>query len=248
MTELNLPIRIVLMETSHPGNIGAVARAMKNMGLRELHLVKPREFPHPEAVARASGADDLLDRAVVHADMQTAVADCGLVIGTSARQRHIPFTAIEPRECAQLAVNKAREGNAVALVFGTERTGLTNTELALCGHLVTIPTSDVYSSLNIAMAVQIIAYELRLATREAVPTTEREEPLASQLDMERFYQHLETVFAGTQFRDHTSSGHLMSRVRRLFNRAQVDQNEMRILRGILTAVQEARDESSVVKP
>jgi TrmH family RNA methyltransferase len=240
MTELHLPIRIVLMQTSHPGNIGAVARAMKNMGLRELHLVQPREFPHPEAIARASGADDLLDSAVVHADMHSAVADCGLVIGTSARSRHIPFVPVEPRECAELAVRKAREGNAVALVFGTERTGLTNTELALCGHLVTIPTSDVYSSLNVAMAVQIIAYELRLAAREVAPMNEHEEPLATQLEMERFYQHLEQVLAGTNFRDHTSSGHLMSRVRRLFNRAQVDQNEMRILRGILSAVQEPR--------
>ena len=237
MTELSLPIRIVLIETSHPGNIGAVARAMKNMGLRELHLVKPREFPHPEAIARASGADDLLDSAVVHTDMQSAVADCGLVIGTSARQRHIPFVPVEPRECAQLVVNKAREGNPVALVFGTERTGLTNTELALCGHLVTIPTSDVYSSLNVAMAVQIIAYEVRLAARDA-PNVEREEPLASQVEMERFYEHLQAVLASTNFRDHTNSGHLMSRVRRLFNRAQVDQNEMRILRGILSAVQE----------
>jgi TrmH family RNA methyltransferase len=238
MTELSLPIRIVLVETSHPGNIGAVARAMKNMGLHELHLVNPREFPHSEALARASGADDLLDAAIVHTDMQSAVADCGLVIGTSARQRHIPFIPVEPRECAQLVVTKARAGNPVALVFGTERTGLTNTELALCGHLVTIPTSDVYSSLNIAMAVQIIAYEVRLAACDAKPVVEREEPLASQLEMERFYEHLQAVLAGTHFRDHTSSGHLMSRVRRLFNRAQVDQNEMRILRGILSAVQE----------
>jgi TrmH family RNA methyltransferase len=238
MTELSLPIRIVLIETSHPGNIGAVARAMKNMGLHELHLVNPREFPHAEAIARASGADDLLDSAVVHTDMQSAVADCGLVIGTSARQRHIPFVPVEPRECAQLVVNKAREGNAVALVFGTERTGLTNIELALCGHLVTIPTSDVYSSLNIAMAVQIIAYEVRLAAREVAAVLECDEPLASQVEMERFYEHLQAVLAGTNFRDHTSSGHLMSRVRRLFNRAQVDKNEMRILRGILSAVQE----------
>lgn len=238
MTEITLPIRIVLMQTSHPGNIGAVARAMKNMGLRQLHLVQPREFPHPEAIARASGADDLLDSAIVHQDLHTAVGDCGLVIGTSARSRHIPFMPLEPRECAELVVRKAGEGNAVALLFGTERTGLTNQELAQCGHLVTIPTSDTYSSLNIAMAVQIIAYELRLAARLGKPEIEREEPLASQLEMERFYQHLEQVLSGTNFRDHTSSGHLMSRVRRIFNRAQIDRNEMRILRGILSAVQE----------
>lgn len=233
-----LPIRIVLMQTSHPGNIGAVARAMKNMGLRELHLVQPREFPHPEAIARASGADDLLDAAVVHADLSSAVRDCGLVIGTSARSRHIPFVPLEPRDCAELVVRKARQGDAVAVLFGTERTGLTNQELAQCGHLVTIPTSDTYSSLNIAMAVQILAYELLLAARQHRPEIEREEPLAAQLEMERFYEHLQQVLAGTHFRDHTSSGHLMSRVRRIFNRAQIDQNEMRILRGILTAVQE----------
>ena len=235
-------IRVVLCQTSHPGNIGAVVRAMKNMGLGELHLVKPREFPHPEANARASGADDVLANAVVHDSLAAAVADCGLVIGTSSRSRHIAFEPLEPRECAQLSVSKAQDGNKVALVFGTERTGLTNEELALCGHLVTIPTSDVYASLNVAMAVQIITYEVRLAARTAKPEREREEPLATQEDMERFYAHLQAVLAGTNFRDHTSSGHLMARVRRLFNRAQVDQNEMRILRGILSAVQEPRTE------
>jgi TrmH family RNA methyltransferase len=240
MSLASLPIRIVLMETSHPGNIGAVARAMKNMGLRQLHLVQPREFPHADAIARASGADDLLESAVVHSDLSAAVGDCGLVIGTSARRRHIPFVPVEPQECAQMVVSRAQAGDAVALVFGTERTGLTNADLALCGHLVTIPTSDEYSSLNIAMAVQIIAYELRLAARDALPTKEPVEPLATQEEMERFYQHLESVLASTHFRDHTGSGHLMSRVRRLFNRAQVDQNEMRILRGILSAVQDAR--------
>lgn len=244
MSLSSLPIRIVLMETSHPGNIGAVARAMKNMGLRALHLVRPREFPHAEAVARASGADDLLEGAVVHATLSAAVADCGLVIGTSARQRHIPFVPVEPRECAQQAVVRAQAADAVALVFGTERTGLTNADLALCGMLVTIPTSDEYSSLNIAMAVQIIAYELHLAARAARSLPEAAEPLATQGDMERFYAHLEAVLADTQFRDHTGNGHLMSRVRRLFNRAQVDQNEMRILRGILTAMQDARSVKS----
>lgn len=238
MSAASLPLRIVLMETSHPGNIGAVARAMKNMGLRELHLVRPREFPHPEAVARASGADDLLEAAVVHDELHTAISDCGLVIGTSARSRHIPFVPVEPRECAELLVRKASDGNPVALLFGTERTGLTNDELRLCGHLVTIPTSDTYASLNIAMAVQILAYEVFLAARGERPEAPRDEPLASQQDMERFYQHLEQVLAGTNFRDHTSSGHLMARVRRIFNRNQIDRNEMRILRGILSAVQD----------
>ena len=243
MSLSSLPIRIVLMETSHPGNIGAVARAMKNMGLRQLHLVRPREFPHAEAIARAAGADALLEAAVVHSDLEHAVADCGLVIGTSARQRHIPFLPLEPRECAQLAVSHAQAADAVALLFGTERTGLTNADVALCNRLVTIPTSDEYSSLNIAMAVQIIAYELRLAARGVTPTpvaAEPVEPLATQLEMSHFYAHLELLLTGTKFRDHAGSSQLMMRIRRLFNRTQLDQGEMRILRGMLTALQEAR--------
>jgi len=233
-------IRIVLVETSHPGNIGAVARAMKNMGLSALHLVRPKEFPHAEATARASGADDVLDRAIVHDSLQLAVADCGLVVGTSARQRHIPFIPVEPRECATHMIASAREGNNVAVVFGSERSGLQNAELALCNKLVTIPTSDVYSSLNIAMAVQIIAYELLLAARDSVSRMERDEPLATADEMERFYRHLQTVLTDTSFRDYADNGQVMTRIRRLFNRAEVDQNEMRILRGILSAVQGKR--------
>lgn len=233
----SLPIRIVLVATSHPGNIGAVARAMKNMGLQHLHLVRPLQFPHAEATARAAGADDILATAVVHDDLLGAVADCGLVVGTSARQRHIPFASIEPRECARLVVDKASAGNAVALVFGAERTGLTNFELSQCGTLVTIPTNEQYSSLNIAMAVQIIAYEVSLAARDKTAVIEALEPLATQDELEQFYVHLQSMLAGTGFRDHTSEGHLMSRVRRLFNRAQVDRNEIRILRGIVSAAE-----------
>ncbi|MGD9841810.1 MAG: RNA methyltransferase [Steroidobacteraceae bacterium] len=240
MPSLSLPVRIVLVETSHPGNIGAVARAMKNMGLQQLHLVQPREFPHAEASARAVGADDVLANAVLHESLAAAVADCGLVIGTSARQRHIPFVPIEPRECAQLAVSTARAGDAVALVFGTERTGLTNPELALCGALVTIPTSDIYSSLNIAMAVQIIAYEVQLAARAVSIAIEPDEPLATQDEMEHFYQHLQSMLRDTSFRDYGNDGHLMSRVRRLFNRARATQHEVRILRGILSGLQSPR--------
>lgn len=234
---MSLPIRIVLVDTSHPGNIGAVARAMKNMGLAELHLVRPRLFPDAEATARASGADDVLEQARVHDSLEAAVHDCGLVAGTTARSRHMPFVFLEPRECAALAVERAGL-NRVALVFGAERTGLSNTELSLCNVLVTIPTAGIYSSLNLAMAVQILCYEVLLAARGA-PTAKplSDEPLATIEEMERFYAHLDAVLAGSHFRDHTSSGHLMSRVRRIFNRAQLDQNEMRILRGILSAVQ-----------
>ena len=243
MTGATLPIRIVLSQTSHPGNIGAVARAMKNMGLSELHLVNPCERDY-EAYARASGADDILNAASIHADLASAIADCGVVFGTSARQRHIPFIPIEPRDCALQSMTAARNGNQVAIVFGSERTGLQNDELALCHHLVTIPTSDVYSSLNIAMAVQIIAYEIFLVIRDVRTVVEHDEPLATSEELEHLYAHLTEVLEGTHFRDHSRNAHVMSRIRRVFNRAQLDRNEMRILRGILSAVQEGKKQLS----
>jgi len=235
-----MSIRIVLVDPKHPGNIGAVARAMKNMGLRELRLVRPALFPHTEATARASGADDVLDAAQVHEDFGQAIADCGLVVGTSARQRHMPWNLVEPRECAPQIVQAASAGGA-AIVFGTERTGLTNVELERCNLLLTIPTDSDYSSLNLAMAVQVVTYELWLAARPGAPQPPpREVPLASAEEMARLYVHIEQVLEAIDFRDRTGGGHLMTRIRRLFNRAQLDQNEMNILRGILTAVQSRR--------
>jgi TrmH family RNA methyltransferase len=235
-----MAIRIVLVDTNHPGNIGAAARAMKNMGLTELHLVRPQSFPSPEASARASGADDVLEAAHVHARFEGAIADCGLVVGTSARQRHLPWELVEPRACAERIVEASRAGDA-AVVFGAERTGLTNAELERCNLLVTIPTSSQYSSLNLAMAVQVIAYELWLATRPEAPTARPlDVPLATAQEMTRLYEHLERVLVEIDFQDRTGGGHLMARIRRLFNRAQLDQNEMNILRGILTAAQGKR--------
>src|SRR5690606_462965 len=158
----DLPIRFVLVDTSHPGNIGAVARAMKNMGLAELVLVNPREFPHPEATARASGADDLLARARVVATLPEAIADCGLVLATTARTREQYFRVLEAREAADRAVYEARAGaGAVAVVFGTERFGLSNEHLLAAHALLRIPANPEYESLNIAMAAQLIAYEIR---------------------------------------------------------------------------------------
>ncbi len=240
MSESTLPIRVVLVHTSHPGNIGAAARAMKNMGLSELHLIKPRDFPHADADARAAGAEDVLHAAIVHDDVHAAINDCGLVLGTSARQRHIPFIPLAPRESANLAVAAARAGNRVAILFGNERIGLENEVLSLCHHLVTIPTSGEYSSLNLAMAVQIIVYEILIAMSDKALSLERHEPLATSEELEHLYDHLSEILAETHFRDRARSGHVMTRVRRIFNRAQLDQNETRILRGILSAMQEVR--------
>lgn len=242
-----MPICIVLVDPKHPGNIGATARAMKNMGLEDLRLVRPQEFPHAEASARASGAEDVLLAAKVYEQFTDAVSDCGLVVGTSARPRYLHWEVIEPRECAARVVETARI-DSVALVFGAERMGLTNTELAHCNLLVTIPTNPGYSSLNLAMAVQVITYEVQLAMRTAPSgAAPRDVPLATGEEMERLYSHIEQVLEEIDFRDRTGGGHLMSRVRRLFNRAQLDQNEMNILRGILTAVQSRRRPAGVGK-
>jgi TrmH family RNA methyltransferase len=235
-----MSIRIVLVDTSHPGNIGAAARAMKNMGLTELHLVRPAQFPHDEATARASGADDVLLNARVHESFAAAISDCGLVVGTSARQRYLTWDLVEPRECATRLMAAAELG-PVALVFGAERMGLTNAELAQCNLLVTIPTHPDYSSLNVAMAVQLLTYEIWLQLRPGAPLPpERDVPLATGEEMTRLYVHIEQVLNDIEFYDRTGSGQLMARIRRLFNRAQVDQNEMNILRGILTSVQAKR--------
>jgi len=235
-----MSIRIVLVDTNHPGNIGASARAMKNMGLRELRLVRPKFFPNPDATARASGADDILESAQVFDDLESAIADCGLVVGTSSRRRHLPWDLVEPRECAQ-RIAQANQTGHVAIVFGSERYGLTNEELARCNLLVTIPTQGEYSSLNLAMAVQVMAYEIWLAVRPGAPAPPpRDVPLATAEEMTRLYEHIEAVLDYIDFRDRTGGGHLMARIRRLFNRAQLDQNEVNILRGILTAVQARR--------
>jgi len=240
-------IRFVLVETSHPGNIGAVARAMKNMGLAELVLVNPREFPHPEATARASGADDLLATARVVPTVQEAIADCGFVLATTARTREQYFRVLEAREAAGRMVAEAASGSgAVAVLFGTERFGLSNEHLLTAHALLRIPANPEYESLNIAMAAQLIAYEIRMAQlaiqrRGGAAAPPRDVPLATPRQMEMFFTHLEEVMNESDFRDRTQSGtHLMGRIRRMFNRAELDGNEVNILRGILTSVQNRR--------
>ncbi len=236
-------IRIVLVEPSHPGNIGAVARAMKNMALGELVLVRPKSFPHPEATARASGADDVLARARIVDSVTAAVEDCGYVAATTSRPRDQNFRALDLVEAAPRIFAMSDRGPA-AVLFGAERTGLTNEELALAHLLLRIPANPDYPSLNLAMAVQLVCYELFRAAgspADSRPLSELPVPLASGADMERFYTHLQQVMDETDFRDRTQQGnHLMTRIRRLFQRCEMDQNEVNILRGILTAVQSKR--------
>jgi len=235
-----MSVNIVLVGTSHPGNIGSAARAMKNMGLDRLRLVAPERFPATEATVMAAGADDVLGRARVFPDVASAVADCGLVVGTTARSRHLPWRVVEPRQAAREIAGASATGE-VAVLFGAERTGLTNEDIERCQLLLTIPSGSAYGSLNVAMAVAIVAYEILLASRgEEDAAAARGIPLASAIEMERFYEHLERVLEEIDFRDRNGDGHLMARIRRLFNRAVLDQNEMNILRGILTSVQGRR--------
>ena len=234
---MDIPVKIVLVETSHPGNIGAVARAMKTMGLRELALVRPKIFPSEEATARASGADDLLERARLHDSLAEAIGDCGFVVGTSARLRSLPCPVLTPRECA--AHVTAHLGNTtVAIVMGTEKSGLTNEHMGMCRYLVHIPTHPDYGSLNLAMATQVICYELRmmaLGDAAKVPY-EREAPLATAGEVEGFQAHLERVLTSAKFLNPEHPTQLKLKLRRLFQRAELDRNEINILRGALAAL------------
>lgn len=236
-------IAIILVNTTHPGNIGGVARAMKNMGLSDLRLVEPKIFPDEDAVARASGATDLLDAAGVFSSLAEALADCQLVVGTSARERHIPWPLINPRELAAIAA-PLPSSQKIAIVFGREDRGLTNEELQLCHHHVNIPTNEAFSSLNIAAAVQVITYELRMAALGLSEQVERPQwgtqwdiDLASHQELELLFEHLEKVLVDTEFLDPENPRQLMPRMRRLFMRAVPDKVEVSVLRGILKSVE-----------
>lgn len=233
-------IRVVLINTTHPGNIGAAARAMKVMGLRSLHLVSPKLFPHAEASARASGAADLLHEARVHDALDPALEGCVLVLGTSARLRSLPMPQLDLRAAAKRTLDETASGE-VAVLFGREAHGLTNEEMQRCHFLVHIDTDPAFGSLNIAQAVQVLCYELRMAAlggagREAPPADW--EPVDAE-QMEGFYRHLEQTLLDLRFLNPDHPKRLMMRLRRLFNRARPDQNEMNILRGILAAAQRA---------
>jgi TrmH family RNA methyltransferase len=234
-------IRFVLVRTSHPGNIGAAARAMKAMDCRELLLVAPRRFPDAEAEDRAVGAADLLAQVRVFDSVAEAVADCHFVVATTARERSVRWPALSPKEAALRLGAEASYG-PVGLLFGEERTGLTNEELEFCHAAVTIPTAEDFRSLNLASAVQIMAYELRLA-RAAPAATEiadRGAPPADGDDMRRFYEHLERALFEIDFVKSFPPSRLMRKLARLFNRAALTREEVQLLRGILTAAQERR--------
>lgn len=242
-------IRVVLVGTSHPGNIGGAARAMKNMGLSKLVLVQPEQLPDREAYARASGADDILESALVVDTLEQALVGCSLAYGTSARDRHIPWPLLDPRECGASCVEQISDGAEVALVFGREYAGLTNEELERCQFHVHIPSDPAFGSLNLASAVQVLTYEARMAwlqvqgqptKMEKVELTAEENVQPVTVDeLERFYGHLEQTLVDIAFLDPERPRHLMTRLRRLYGRASISKLEMNILRGILTETQKA---------
>ncbi len=234
-------IRIVLIQTSHPGNIGSAARAMKTMGLSELYLVKPKSFPDDQAVTMSSNATDILDNATVVDSVQDALAGCHLVVGTSARhERTLAWEVLEPRECSQKITKQAKTGG-VAILFGRENSGLTNDELALCHYLVHIPTNSEYSSLNLASAVQILGYECRVSSQtDGDEVKVEQEEVVTADAMEGYYKHLETAMIESGFLDPENPKHLMTRLRRLYGRVKVTPSELNILRGILSAFQKKK--------
>lgn len=234
-------IRIVLVGTQHPGNIGSAARAMKTMGLSRLVLVAPERVPDADSYALAAGADDVLAAAVTCRTLAEAVADCRLVLGSTARGRRIALEELEPRAAGARAVAAAAAAAEVALVFGRERTGLTNDEYELCHAAVHIPADPGYSSLNLAMAVQVLSYEVRMAVlaqapEASVPGDERREP-ASHAEMEGFFAQLAETLDAIDFHKGRAPESAMRKLRRLFLRAQPDAREVRILRGVLADAQ-----------
>jgi tRNA/rRNA methyltransferase/tRNA (cytidine32/uridine32-2'-O)-methyltransferase len=234
-------VRFVLVGTTHPGNIGACARAMKNMGLGDLALARPAcGLPHPDADALAAGAVELVRRATIHPTLEAAVADCALVVGTSSRRRSLAWPELEPRGLAA-AIRALPADARAAVVFGPERIGLDNDELARCTHLVVIPANPEYAALNLAQAAQILAWELRMSSlAPAAPPPAGASfdgmPLASHAELEAYYARLEAALRARGFLAADNPRHLMKRIRRLYGRALPDRNEINILQGMLTAL------------
>lgn len=228
-------VQIILVETSHSGNIGSAARAMKTMGITNLRLITPKQSIDEQAIALAAGAKDVLDNAHIYSTFDEAIADCQLVIGTSARFRHLQSSLIEPRKCGEIAIQRAQQGN-VAIVFGRERIGLTNEELLKCHYHLHFPTNPGYGSLNLAMAVQLACYEIRMAwvdlqnNPQILPLVDY--PTAEAL--EHFFQHTEQLYKKLGFIRNEA---VMLKLRRLYQRAELETNELNLLRGMLTAVE-----------
>jgi len=250
-------VAVVLMRTSHPGNIGGAGRAMKTMGLSDLRLVSPKNFPCDEAYRRSSGAEDVLIKAQVCDSLEDAIKDCHIVIGASARSRKMAWPLMNPRDCSELVVNAISSRQIagqtkVALLFGQEASGLSNEELQRCNYHVNIPANAEYSSLNLSMAVQVICYEIRMsllyrgysesaaAARLSALSPQLgnwDVDLASSDDVERFFEHLEETLIKIEFHDPKNPRMLMTRLRRLIQRAHMDKMEVNIMRGIMTAIQ-----------
>lgn len=232
--------RVVLIHTTHPGNIGSVARAMKNMGLSDLYLVNPKQFPHERAYWRAASAADVIDNARVVDSFEEAIADCGLVVGTSARGRRIPWPLVNPRVCADQVYPELVQ-HPVALVFGREDRGMTNEELQRCNLHVNIPASPDYSSLNLGMAVQVVLYELRMRHLSGELSDddmqEWDTRRARADEVERLFVHLEETLIEMEFLDPAAPKQLMTRLRRMYSRIRLDDMEVQMMRGILAATQ-----------
>ena len=243
-------LRVVLVGTQHPGNIGSAARAIKTMGFGRLVLVAPERFPHADAAALAAGAGDVLEAAAIHATLAEAIADCRLVMGCTARSRRVALDELAPWQAAARGRETAAVGGEVALVFGRERTGLDNDELQLCHAAVHIPANPGYSSLNLAAAVQVLAYELRIgwaaegATGRAGPVTgvrdaaqDGDEPPATHAQLEGFFSQLADTLDAIDFHKGRTPDSAMRKLRRIFLRAELDDREVRILRGVLADAQ-----------
>ena len=246
-------VRIVMVNTTLPANIGSALRAMKTMGLNKLVLVAPKTYPHPDIDALAAGATDLIEQIEVVEQLEDAIADSHLVFGTSARSRTIPWPLLDARPAAVKSLNAvAQHGQNIAIIFGREDRGLTNEELALANYHVTIPVNEEYGVLNVAQAIQVICYEMRMAAIDIVgkiadpeatmQVTDSEvmqwdEPLVNHEQMQQFYPHLEKMLAEIEFMDPKNPRLLPLRLRRLFGRIQLDRMEYHLLRGIFSRVQ-----------
>lgn len=231
-------IRIVLVNPSHPGNIGATARAMKTMELQHLCLVNPKDFPHATATAMAAGADDILSNATICSNLTTALTKTKIIIGTSARPRALQLPTLNPRQAAELITTESKTNN-IAILFGRENNGLTNEELDLCNYHLYVPTNPKFSSLNIAAAVQLICYEIKMAQtitdRPFSPSTE----LATMDDVQNFYQHLQQTLIDIDFLKLANQHSPMAKLKLIFNRALLEKSEVSMLRGILTTINAA---------